>query len=116
MEMLTKDFSIEEFKCPCCDVCKMDETFIAMLQDFREIWIKPMHINSGFRCPKHNAEMSGSMHSQHLLGKAADIRVVPEDRYAMIQLAFELGFTGIGLATNFIHLDSRVGKPSIWKY
>ncbi len=33
----------------------------------------PMTITSGYRCPKHNAEVGGSKHSAHLSGEAADL-------------------------------------------
>lgn len=33
----------------------------------------PIMVNSGYRCPKHNAEVGGVANSQHMKGEAADI-------------------------------------------
>jgi zinc D-Ala-D-Ala carboxypeptidase len=34
---------------------------------------RPLHINSGYRCPRLNALVKGASTSQHLFGQAADI-------------------------------------------
>jgi zinc D-Ala-D-Ala carboxypeptidase len=34
---------------------------------------KPIHINSGYRCPKLNTSIGGAKNSQHVFGQAADI-------------------------------------------
>ena len=34
----------------------------------------PLYVNSGYRSPEHNKNIGGSINSQHLTGKAADIR------------------------------------------
>lgn len=33
----------------------------------------PLHINSGYRCPRLNQMVNGAKNSQHVLGQAADI-------------------------------------------
>lgn len=37
---------------------------------------KPIKVNSGYRCPKHNLEVGGAVNSQHMKGEAADIAPV----------------------------------------
>ena len=44
-----------------------------VLDPARELLGKPIHVNSGFRCPAHNAAVGGVAKSQHTLGEAADI-------------------------------------------
>lgn len=44
-----------------------------VLQPLRDIYQKPMKINSGFRTPALNARVGGVATSQHCKGEAADI-------------------------------------------
>lgn len=44
-----------------------------ILDPLREAWGKPIHVNSGYRCPRLNKEVGGSPSSQHMKGQAADI-------------------------------------------
>lgn len=43
------------------------------LDPIREMWGKPIHVNSGFRCPTLNKAVGGATSSQHMTGEAADI-------------------------------------------
>lgn len=47
---------------------------LAVLQPLRDLYGKPMEINSGYRCPRLNAEVGGVPSSQHVKGEAADIK------------------------------------------
>lgn len=44
-----------------------------ILDPLREKYGKPIHVNSGYRCPALNKAVNGSKTSHHLLGLAADI-------------------------------------------
>lgn len=44
-----------------------------VLDPLREAWGKPIHVNSGFRCPELNRAVGGVPSSQHMKGEAADI-------------------------------------------
>ena len=44
-----------------------------LLDPIREAWGKPIHVNSGYRCPALNKAVGGKPTSQHLKGEAADI-------------------------------------------
>lgn len=44
-----------------------------ILDPLREMWGKPIKVNSGYRCPKLNAAVGGSSQSSHMSGYAADI-------------------------------------------
>lgn len=44
-----------------------------VLDPLRQAWGKPIHVNSGYRCPELNKAVGGVPASQHLLGEAADI-------------------------------------------
>ena len=44
-----------------------------VLDPLREMYGKPITVNSGYRCPKLNAAVGGAKSSQHIRGEAADI-------------------------------------------
>ncbi len=44
-----------------------------VLDPARERLGKPIRVNSGYRCPKHNSAVGGVRNSQHMSGEAADI-------------------------------------------
>lgn len=44
-----------------------------VLDPLREAWGKPIHVNSGYRCPALNEVVGGVKTSQHMKGEAADI-------------------------------------------
>ena len=47
---------------------------LKVLQPLRDLWGKPIHINSGYRCPQLNARVGGVATSQHTKGEAADLK------------------------------------------
>lgn len=47
-----------------------------VLDPLREKYGKPIKVNSGYRCPKHNLAVGGATQSQHMKGEAADIAPV----------------------------------------
>ena len=79
-----KNFKIQEFVCRCG--CEMPaearqniEALVAnVLDPLRDEYGKPIYVNSGYRCEKHNAAVGGVPKSQHMLGQAADISVKSE--------------------------------------
>ena len=55
-----------------------------VLDPAREKLGKPITVNSGFRCTKHNAAVGGVANSQHLRGEAADVCCEDNERLAEI--------------------------------
>lgn len=49
---------------------------VNVLQPLRDGVNKPIHVTSGFRCPRLNRAIGGSTTSQHREGKAADLKGV----------------------------------------
>jgi len=89
--------------------------FMDELEKVRQDYAKQMTINSGFRCPAHNAKLPGAAkNSYHMLGLAVDIACPdPMDRYALVAAAIKHRFTGIKIYSWGIHLDRRFGSPLI---
>ena len=110
-------FDIEEFDCQQTGNNEMKEEFIHKLDELREACGFPFKITSGYRDPSHSIEVKKEKGGTHTQGIAADI-YIPNgaDRYRLAQKAFELGFTGIGIAKTFVHVDTREGTPVMWSY
>jgi len=95
----------------------MADGFINQLEALRVRLGDPIFITSGFRCSNHNDAIGGHSRSYHLQGMAVDIAVADsKQRARIIFAAFEQGFTGIGIAPTFIHLDNRQSQALIWLY
>lgn len=116
---LTKNFSRSEFKCKCgkCNCDDVDPKLVQGLQELRDITGEPIIINSAVRCPEHNKAVGGVSNSQHVKGKAADIRIKgmsPEKlaEYAEKIDVFKNG--GIGTYNTFVHVDVR-GHKARWR-
>jgi len=125
--MSWKYFSEKEMACTHCVECMMDEDFMGMLDQLRELYGAPLAVTSGYRCPDHNIEKVKKKLGAHTTGNAADLGVHGEAAYKIIKLAQEIGFTGIGVAqrgnpnTRFIHLDNlttldEFPRPWVWSY
>jgi zinc D-Ala-D-Ala carboxypeptidase len=116
MGVLTRNFSLWEFKCKCCGQVHMNFLHVERLQKFRDFIQEkeerecPIHVNSGYRCISHNTEIGGTSDSKHLLGLASDIYSSEIPVESLIQHAIEFGEFGgvIGyVSRGFVHLDSR---------
>lgn len=56
----------------------------AVLDPARERLGKPITVNSGYRCPLHNAAVGGVANSQHMRGEAADVCCADNKRLSEI--------------------------------
>ena len=85
-----------------------------LLQPLRDAWGKPITINSGYRCQKHNKNVGGAKNSRHTQGMACDIVVKGVKPKEVAKFAETIGIRGIGLYDTFVHIDSRESK-FYWK-
>jgi len=109
-EKVSKHFMRKEFACHCgCGFSAVDVELLGVLEDIRREFNAPVQIVSGCRCKKHNENVKGVFGSKHILGIAADIKVIG---YASILIFNYLtnkypGKYGIGEYNNWIHIDVR---------
>jgi uncharacterized protein YcbK (DUF882 family) len=109
---ISEHFDREEFACKCgCGYDTVDVELIEVLEKVRCYFDAPVTISSGCRCSVHNAAVGGSLNSQHVLGRAADINVnlvKPEEVQKFLKSHYDS--LGIGSYSNFTHVDTRKGK------
>lgn len=110
---LSTNFKIKEFACTDgSDPIFIDNDLVNILQKIRNHFGKPITINSAYRTPTHNKKVGGETYSQHLYGKAADIKiagVTPEEIAKYVEtLMTNTG--GIGIYSSFCHIDVRSTK------
>lgn len=111
---IRRNFTVQEYACRCgCNSVMWNENFMDLLQQLRTTLNSPLVVISGYRCPAHNMAIGGAQESQHLHGRAVDVRLrVPTIQ--VVKLAEGL-FNGIGYGTNMLHLDNRaVGRRRWW--
>lgn len=79
---------------------------------------RPVKVNSGVRCEKHNANVGGKNNSEHLHGRAADIAVEGYNGSRLagfIEALIAEGLIedgGLGTYENFVHYD--IGPSRRW--
>lgn len=85
----------------------------------KELNNSPIKITSGYRNEAHNKSVGGAKNSQHLYGKASDIKVrgfTPSQVYSTIIRLIDEGKIkqgGVGKYNTFVHYDIR-GYKARW--
>jgi uncharacterized protein YcbK (DUF882 family) len=121
---LTDNFWLEEFHCK--DGVEVPDELIDnvteladSLQELRDYIQRPITINSAYRHESYNASIGGSVNSQHLQAKAADLKVSgvsPRQLADAIEYLISEGRMkqgGLGRYKSFTHYDIR-GTRARW--
>ena len=110
-------FSEEEFVCQHTGRNEIKEDLLFRLDFLRDECGFPFVITSGYRDPTHPVEAIKVQPGTHSQGIAADIRVTNGfERRLLVKQALKLGFSGIGVAKAFVHVDVRNTSPVLWTY
>lgn len=123
-KQLTENFNLSEFRCR--DGSDVPGEFMdnvrrlaENLQVLRDHVGKPIRIISAYRTPSYNRKIGGAKKSQHMVAKAADIKVSgmhPDDvRKEILTLIKEgkMAPGGVGRYRTFTHYDHR-GRNARW--
>lgn len=133
---ISTHFSASEFHCHCggklagCKLVIIRHELLVNLEKLRAAYGRPVVLLDGYRCPKHNAQVSGSAtDSQHMYGNAVDPDDLDMTRDQVRALHL---FSGIGSKRANPHLvkhvdvrhadkthnttKSTVTSPALWYY
>ena len=114
---LSVNFRVREFACKDgSDPVFISPVLVEVLQEIRSHFGKAVTITSAYRTPARNKAVGGTAYSQHLYGKAADIKVngVSPSKVAAYAEKILPNSGGIGIYKTFTHIDVRATK-SRWK-
>jgi zinc D-Ala-D-Ala carboxypeptidase len=110
-------FDIKDFDCQETGTNEMNPFFLEKLDQLRHQCGFPFIITSGYRDPTHSIEARKTRPGTHARGIAADIKINSgSEGYVIVKEAMKMGFGGIGIAKNFIHVDVRDTVQVIWTY
>lgn len=114
---LATNFKVKEFACSDgSDPIFIDSNLVNVLQKIRTHFGTSVTITSAYRTPGRNKAVGGQTYSQHLYGKAADIKVKgvsPKTVAAYVEKIMPKS-GGIGTYNSFTHVDVRSTKAR-WK-
>lgn len=124
-KQLTKNFHIDEFKCSDGTSVpgQLYENVLELaenLQVLRTELGKPIHVVSGYRTPDYNKSVGGAKKSQHMVAKAADIKVKgigPKRLSGQVRSLIAEGLMkkgGVAMYPTFTHYDVR-GTNVRWR-
>lgn len=116
-----ENFTPDELRCRHTGALMLRPAFLDRLQALRTAFRRPMIITSGYRHPTHPAEARKARPGSHALASAVDVAVSGRDAHELLKLAMAHGFTGIGVAKTFLHLDDcgpeyHAPRPNLWPY
>ena len=114
---LSTNFKVKEFACTDgSDPIFIDLELVTILQKIRTHFDASVTITSAYRTPSKNKACGGSTYSQHLYGKAADVKIsgVSPKKVAAYAETILKNKGGIGTYGTFTHIDVRATKAR-WK-
>lgn len=97
------------------DLTRVDTQALVKFEGLQAAVGRPITIISGHRDAKHNEAVGGAKRSRHIQGDALDLDTKgwgEEDVLRLVETASAMGFTGIGVYNNSVHLD--LGQRRAW--
>jgi uncharacterized protein YcbK (DUF882 family) len=117
-----------EWACKGTGRIVVDTDFLDLFEQFRAMFGKPLVITSGYRSPEYNQIVSTTgLAGPHTKARAMDIRIYGHHAAELEQLAWALGYTGLGRnqkgphRSRFLHFDNLPNAPGqprpwVWSY
>lgn len=110
---ISTNFRVREFACSDgSDPIFIDSELVSVLQKIRNHFGASVTITSAYRTPTRNKNVGGTAYSQHLYGRAADIKIKNTSPAKVAAYAEKLlpNKGGIGIYDTFTHVDVRQTK------
>ena len=110
---ISTNFRVREFACSDgSDPIFVDSELVSVLQKIRNHFGASVTITSAYRTPTRNKNVGGTIYSQHLYGRAADIKIKNISPAKVAAYAEKLlpNKGGIGIYDTFTHVDVRQTK------
>jgi uncharacterized protein YcbK (DUF882 family) len=117
--LVTPHFRFSELCCPCCTKMHMPLAMLDFIERVRNFYDRKMVLTSAVRCLSHNYAVGSKPTSAHVLGLAIDVSCRDSFlRRKLISAGEKAGVKGLGLASDFIHLDihQRLQGDPCWFY
>jgi len=128
-DKLSAHFRRKEFNCRCgrCSPAVVDGQIIKWLEAIRKkISLQrakdtKITITSGKRCKKHNKKIGGHSKSKHVPDekgevKAVDFKIAELSGSDLENIARSVGVKAVGVASTWVHIDTRVDRDRRWEY
>ena len=111
-QKLAENFQASEFRCRCgkCQLTMVHEYGLHLLTLLRQLYGKPIDINSGYRCQAYNATLANSSpYSYHTRGMAWDIALplAHKEERAHLLAFCSVVFPSMYVAPTFAHLSIK---------
>lgn len=110
---VTPNIKVRELRCKDgTDTIKEDYVIVCFAQYLRDMYNKPIKINSAYRTKSWNKHEGGKSESRHLISCALDVHidgVQPQD-YANV--VYSMGLVRVGVYSTFVHMDTD--RKPVW--
>lgn len=98
------------------EIKAIENLVVNLLQPLRDLYGKPLRINSGYRSPELNKQVGGVVASQHVKGEAADVACESPDKLIECLRCSGLDFDQCIRYSTFVHLSLKLNGRNRQQY
>lgn len=110
---ITKNIQIKELRSKDgSDYIKIDYVVCCVAQYVRDVYNRPLHINSAYRSFDYNVKVGGAAQSRHTFGCALDTWLKDVKQQDLANLVYSMGLVRVGVYNSFVHFDTD--RSPVW--